>query len=322
MERAGATPPKIRGRQNVRLVSLLCPACASRLPDTAALRGRDRLHGLPGRFEVVVCRDCGTGRTLPPVASADLGELYPDTYTAHGLPESQPARAAAVGLFRWRMWRALRRPPLSTLAQRAPGRLLDVGSGRGDLGVVIGERGWSVTGLEPSPAARAAAEERGVSCVEGTLDTAAGRLEPGYDAAAFLHSLEHVAEPLDDLRTVHGLLRAGGALVISLPNFASAQARRFRSSWFHLDLPRHRSHFTPRGLEALLPRAGFDVASITTTSSADGLPMSLRYRRSEEPPARSPLAIAGVLALSPLGAAHDRLAGSGDFLHAVGVRRD
>lgn len=305
-------------------MSASCPACAGPLPDRAALTGGDRLHGLPGEFEVVVCPDCGTGRTLPPVASADLGALYPQSYTAHGLPSARAARAAAIALFRWRMWRALRRPPVRALAERRPGRLLDVGSGRGDLGVVMAERGWSVTGLEPSPEGRRAAEERGVRSLAGTLDTAPAGLGAGYDAVSFMHSLEHVAEPATDLSMVRDLLSPGGTVVVSLPNFGSSQARRFGADWFHLDLPRHRSHLTARGLEALLRRTGFDSVSTTTSTSADALPMSVRYRRRAAPPAREGLALhlstVAVLALSPLGAAHDRAAGSGDLLHAVAVR--
>jgi len=298
-----------------------CPACDGPLPDEPALRGSDRLHGLPGDFGVRVCPACGSGRTTPWVAGPDLGALYPTSYNAHGLPPGGVARAGATALFRWRMWRGLRRDPLGALAAAPPGRLLDVGSGRGDLGVVMGERGWRVTGLEPSADACRAAAERGVTCVEGTLDTAAGELEGGYDAAAFLHSLEHVPEPSAALGQAHGLLRPGALVAISLPNFGSAQAHRFGTDWFHLDLPRHRSHLTPEGLSVLLERSGFQVRSVTTSSSADGLPMSLRYRRNGSATAPSGLAqTAKLLAQAPVGSVHDRMAGSGDLLHATAVR--
>ena len=101
----------------------------------------------------------------------------------------------------------------------------------------------------------------------------------GFDAVVFQHSLEHVAEPLDDLRAAAGVLRPDGLALISLPNFGCWQARRFGADWFHLDLPRHRSHFTRRGLEALVRRAGLSPAGTSTSTSADGLPMSLQYRR-------------------------------------------
>jgi SAM-dependent methyltransferase len=311
------------GRHNVAAVVLRCPACDSPLPSRSSLSGSDRMHGVPGRFEVVVCERCGSGRTLPLVPSPKLGSLYPGPYSPHGLPEARPARAVATALFRWRYWRALRRPPFRVLAERRAGRLLDVGSGRGDLGVVLARRGWSVTGLEPSPEACAEARSRGVTSVCGTLETAADQLDCPYDAAVFQHSLEHVAEPADDLLRARRLLAPAGLLIVSLPNFGSLQARRFGANWFHLDLPRHRSHFTRRGLELLLRRLDFVDPVVSTSSSADGLPMSLLYRFADRGPSSGParyLAIAGVLALSPLGALLDRASGAGDVLHALARR--
>ena len=117
---------------------------------------------------------------------------------------------------------------------------------------------------------------------------------------------------------------AGGLVLISLPNFGSWQARRFRADWFHLDLPRHRSHFTARGIETLLRRAGLDPARTATSTSADGLPMSVQYRRYGGRRYKQGAALYVVTALSlassPLTALVDRAAGQGDVLHAVGRR--
>ena len=304
-------------------MAITCPACEAPLDSTPRLRGADLLHGLPGRFDVVVCGACGTGRTLPQVASGDLGALYPGSYNAYALPRARLARAAATGLFRWRYWRALRRPPLRALAERS-GRLLDVGSGRGDLGLVLAERGWRVTGLEPSADACDEARSRGVATECGTLESSTEALEGEYDAVVFQHSLEHVAEPALDLATALELVRPGGLLIVSVPNFGCSQARRFTTDWFHLDLPRHRTHLTPRGLEILLRRSGFEGTTISTSSSSDGLPMSLLYRRFGPRRPQSGLGryltIAAVLAASPLGAALDRASGAGDLLHAVARR--
>jgi SAM-dependent methyltransferase len=304
---------------------LRCPACAAPLPAQPAIAGGDRLHGIPGEFTVHVCGACGSGRTTPYVPPGELGALYPTGYNAYALPDALPLRAAATGLFRWRYWRGLRRPPLEALRTIAPTRLLDVGSGRGDLGVVLRAHGWQVTGLEPSGEAAAEATRRGVPTVVGTLTTARDALGDGFSAVVFQHSLEHVAEPLDDLRVARELMRAGGVVMISVPNFGSWQARRFGADWFHLDLPRHRSHFTAAGLESLLQRAGLVPDSTYTSTSADGLPMSLQYRRFGgrrwTRGAGLYAATAATLAAAPLTALIDRASGRPDLLHAVARRR-
>lgn len=270
-----------------------------------------------------VCPECGSGRTAPHVAAKGLGALYPAGYNAYSLPGSPAMRLLATALFKARYARGLRRAPLAAL--EPPANLLDVGSGRGDLGVALGPRGFAVTGLEPSPEAVGEARSRATTACVGTLTDPPADL-PGapFDAAVFNHSLEHVVEPAEDLRRVRDLLRPGGLALISVPNFGSWQARRYGADWFHLDLPRHRAHLTPAGLRALLERTGFAVSEVTTTTSPDGLPTSIQYRRFGHRAFDSGIGLAAVAGLSllasPLVASLDRLRGGGDFLHAVAER--
>ena len=275
-------------------------------------------------FEVHVCADCGTGRTLPVVSTEALAAFYPATYDAYRLPDNPALRALATLLFRLRYRRARKAPPLGALRAERPGRLLDVGSGRGDLGVVLREHGWDVTGLEPSEDACEEARQRGVHSVRGTLTTAAGELSGGFDAVVFQHSLEHVSEPAADLAAARGLLRNGGLLLVSVPNFGSWQRRRFGSRWFHLDVPRHRTHFTAQGLERLLTRQGFTPLEVATTTSLDGLAGSLQYRmfgrRRFDHGLGKYGAIAATLGLAPVGAAANAVAGDGDILTAVALK--
>jgi SAM-dependent methyltransferase len=302
-----------------------CPACGAPLPEEASLRGFDRLHGTPGVFEVRTCEACGSGRTFPLVSTADLERFYPESYNAYALPDQAVLRLLATMLFRWRYWRALRRPPLGVLRQLPPGRVLDVGAGRGDLGVVLGRLGWQVTGLEPSADACDRGRSRGLEMVQGTLETADPvELGAAYDAVVFQHSLEHLVEPKDDLDRARGLLQRGGLLLVSLPNFGSWQSRSFGSAWFQLDLPRHRAHFTAAGLERLLRRCGFEKAELTTSTTADSLPMSLQYRLFGRRRVRRGLPLYLMFGLSltlvPLGVLLNVLKGGGDQLDAW-VRR-
>ena len=263
---------------------------------------------------------------MPTVASEDLGGLYPGTYDAHRLPGNPLLRGLATLLFRLRYGRALNASPLGALRATQPGRLLDVGCGRGDLGVVLGEHGWDVTGLEPSVEGRREARQRGVRSVQGTLTTSAAELTDEYDAVVFQHSLEHVAEPAAEVAAARGLLRVGGLLLVSLPNFGSWQRRRFAGRWFHLDLPRHRTHFSPRGLELLLRRQGFELLEVRTSTSIDGLAGSLQYRlygrRRFDHGLGSYGVIALSLALAPVSALANKLAGGGDILNAVAAKTE
>ena len=206
--------------------------------------------------------------------------------------------------------------PVATLT---PGRGLDVGCGRGDLAAMFVDRGWRMTGVEPSAQACAIARTRGVDAREGVLATV--ELEAAaYDAAVFRQSLEHTVDPVGDLRRVHAALRPAGLVAVSVPNFGGWQPRRFRGCWYHLDLPRHRTHFTAGALERALRAAGFDVVGVTTSTSSEGLWASLQYRAFGRCLCPSGLALRAALALCllalPVALAANRR-GGGDLLHAV-----
>jgi SAM-dependent methyltransferase len=261
--------------------------------------------------------------TLPVVGEDQLASFYPDSYNAYGLPGNPVLRLLASALFRWRYWRSLRRPPLASLRRRPGGRLLDVGGGRGDLGLVLRWHGWRVTSLDPSERACAQARSRGVDGVCGTLTAPPDTLGHDYDAVVFQHSLEHVVDPATDLSIARERMADGALLAIMLPNFDCWQRRAFAANWFHLDVPRHRTHFTPKGLETLLSRTGFEAVTTSTSTSADGLPMSLQYTLVGHPLGAATgryLSAAAGLVIAPAVAAASPLLGGGDMLNAESVK--
>jgi SAM-dependent methyltransferase len=255
---------------------LACPCCETALDPTPAISGPDRLHGSEGAFEVAICVSCGAGVTLPQLPAAELSAFYPESYGPYDAATGGATSRISALIQRWQGSRALRTQPLRSLAERSPGRLVDVGCGRGDLGAYLVERGWAVIGIEPSANACEAARVRGVDAHQGTIETV--EFEQGaYDAAVFRHSLEHVTDPVAALRRAREALRPGGLVLISVPNFGCWQRRRFGSRWYHLDLPRHRVHFTRDAIDKALERAGLQPVSITTSTSTVGLPASIQY---------------------------------------------
>jgi SAM-dependent methyltransferase len=297
-----------------------CVVCASPAVVPTSLGGPDRLLGTPGEFSVVRCLTCGAGRTLPSVTEADLAGFYPSQYHAHTEGEGT-AYGAAWRLGQALRWRAVfRRWPLSLLARREPGSALDVGCGRGDLGAELIARGWEVAGVDPSPGAVELARRRGLDAHVGTVD-ALDSAEQQFDAVTMIHALEHVVDPLRDLAAVHALLAPGGTLVVEVPNFDSWQRRRMGSRWFHLDLPRHRTHFTPEALRRAAEATGFEAVEVRDGSDPGALLGTLQYRFFGHVVLGSGWGgaawAASSLVLAPVMRLLDRVAGGRDFLHMV-----
>lgn len=299
-----------------------CPVCGAPL-GPIVLASRDRLHGLAGTYSVARCVSCGLAVTLPLAGAQELASFYPKSYGAYRLPRGAAglvSRLIRAGQER----QALGTAPLARLTELPPGRLLEIGSGRGDLASWFVRRGWSVTGVEPSAEAGDVARSRGVDARVGTLADVELDGE-AYDAVVFRQSLEHVIEPVADLRRTLGALRPGGIAIISVPNFGCWQRRVFGGAWFHLDLPRHRFHFDASALQETLHRAGFEGVAISTSSSSVGLAASMHYATIGRFISANGLAlrilVAGWALGGPLGWLADRLVGEGDVLHAIAHKR-
>jgi len=191
---------------------------------------------LPG---LARCSVCGTAVTLAP----------PPGLGAYETGSPRLGRLVAPVLARFDRRR------LSFLG--APrGTLLDVGAGRGRFVAAALRAGWAARGIEPSErGVSAAASAYGVALERGGVADAVG----SHDAVVLWHVLEHLDDPGAAVAQLASLVAPGGRLLIGVPNLASVQARVGGLRWFHLDLPRHRTHFTPAGLRALLERHGFAI---------------------------------------------------------------
>ncbi|MGH8616797.1 MAG: class I SAM-dependent methyltransferase [Burkholderiales bacterium] len=84
------------------------------------------------------------------------------------------------------------------------------------------------------------------------------------NAIVMVNVLEHVSDPLDLLRRVHGVLPAGGILCVTVPNDFSPLQRAFLKVKGHLPwfvcLPDHLNYFDFDTLAATLEKSGFAIA--------------------------------------------------------------
>jgi SAM-dependent methyltransferase len=209
------------------------------------------------RFSIELCPACGLARTQPQPATALIPDYYPPGY--YGAAKRYPA------FLEWLLDRLYGRrvARLEQVAGGRPGRVVDVGCGRGLLLDKLRRRGWDVVGLELS--AQSAGYARDILGIDvRTCDLPEMGL-PGssVDLMILWHVLEHLPDPDHLLREVARLMRPGGAVVVAVPNFGSAEARLAGPRWFHLDVPRHLTHFTRPSLEAMLRHAGLTPGKLS-----------------------------------------------------------
>jgi SAM-dependent methyltransferase len=194
------------------------------------------------------CRDCGTAST-PGVAEPELYET--GVYRAGRTRLSPLVEAVRRGFERQKL-RLLRR------AVAPPAAIVEVGAGQGRFVAAARAAGYETRGLEPSARGVEVARERGVELERAGIEDAAVPAA-SVDGIVVWHVLEHLDDPGAAVGRMAAWLRPGGALLLGVPNIDSLQAAIGGGRWLHLDLPRHRHHFTPAGVRALLSRHGLAV---------------------------------------------------------------
>jgi 2-polyprenyl-3-methyl-5-hydroxy-6-metoxy-1,4-benzoquinol methylase len=208
-------------------------------------------------YHVARCDQCGLVVTVPRPPFEAIPGFYGQEY--YGLDNNKfgPLTEIFIFLFRVARLRAVRRMGVRQ------GAILDLGCGRGLFLRVIKRFGYRVWGTELDDAsARAAHHRSGAEVRVGPL--VGCHFDAGqFDAITAWQVFEHFHDPDVVLRECHRVLRPGGALIMSMPNIESWQARWAGASWFHLDLPRHLFHYDPATITRMLEGQGFRVEKIS-----------------------------------------------------------
>ena len=229
------------------------------------------------RILLVQCPACGLVFTRPSAgAGAAPEEIYRRAYFEGGdRPGDAPSFEDRERILRLKWEREL----FPRIESRRPGkgRLLDVGCATGILADAAARRGWQAQGLEISAYAADLARTRfGIPVTCSGVETAefpAGT----FDAVTLIHTLEHVAEPVETLRRIFDWLRPGGLVAVEVPNIESRPSRRQGPRWPMLRPEEHLVHFSPRTIRAVLEKAGF-VSIAAEEAGGTGLLDALHRR--------------------------------------------
>jgi SAM-dependent methyltransferase len=215
---------------------------------------------------VVRCSSCGQGRVDVLPSDDALAEYYSSPAYLAGY------RDAGECMVMDETAKPLIADRLATLKKYIPtcGVLLDIGASRGHFLHEARLRGWEVAGIEIGSDAIAYARERfGIEMLSGTLESVPLSRE-SFDCVHLSHVLEHLREPVESIRRLHGALRRRGLLVIEVPYEFGDLFTRVRSALirrppqpYAVPSP-HLHFFTHATLCQLLRNHGFHIVQSST----------------------------------------------------------
>ncbi len=227
-----------------------CNLCGGR--DTLPLRHAELAH-------LVQCASCGLVSVREFPTHHELQQVYGENYyrnAASYIVGYEDYAADQPNILKT----AQRRLRLIARYKSSPGRLLDVGCALGFFMEAARENGWDVTGIDVSHYATTVAQKRlGADVFCGEVKDA-GLAAEAFDAVTLWDVVEHMADPLEQLRECHRVLKDDGLLALCTPDIGSRVAQVTGARWMGFKLAdEHLYYFSRDTIQKMLDKAGFDT---------------------------------------------------------------
>lgn len=235
---------------------LICPLCAS--SNFKALPKFNRSH-------LVKCRSCSLVFSEKIPTNNELEEHY-----------SHYNRGRHVSDLTIKRYEQL----LNEFSKyKQAGKVIDVGCGSGFFLDVAARMKWDAYGTEFGIDAVEFCKAKGHNVFEGPIETI--ELEPDtFDIVTSFEVIEHLTYPKEHFEKLFKILRPGGILYVTTPNFNAVTRYILKDRWNIISYPEHLTYFTATTLDEALLAAGFRRKKLIADGiSVDRLRNSLKKNR-------------------------------------------
>lgn len=209
-------------------------------------------------FTLSQCNQCGFIFVNPQPEKEELNKYYDSPeYISHSGTE----KGIVNKIYKKVRKRTLEKKLKLVQQFSARKKILDIGSGSGELLNIFKENGWETLGAEPNASARNfAIGKYGLKIVD---ESEIGKIPPAsFDVISMWHVLEHVPDMQNRMSELKRIIKPDGKLFIAVPHYDSYDGTRYGEHWAAYDVPRHLWHFDSQTLEKLFNKYGFKKEAI------------------------------------------------------------
>ena len=242
------------------LTTVACPVCDSSKHRELFATKDYKQRVTDDRFIVSRCRNCGTGYLSTRPTKTELNKYYDEAFywsfenneqTMHDTEELLSARQDQLAA------------KAAWLSHIAPGKLLDIGTQKGEFIHHMQQQGWAVEGIEFSTTPPNLFD---LPIRYGEFLDMPFADDAQYDCITMWAVLEHVYEPAKYVERIARLLKPGGRFIFLVTNFNTVQGRIFEMD----DFPRHLNLFTKRSVNELLHKNNLRLTRRSTDQKIFG----------------------------------------------------
>ena len=228
--------------------SIPCNLCGSTTVEVLSLKDRNGDY-----LRTVICEKCGLIWSDPRPTDEKIKEFYSTEYRKEYKGIIKPKkkhvyRDAKEAIKRFNYFKEI-------LSEEDT--ILDIGAGNGVFVYSLRKLGYNAKGIEPDEShAQYAREELQIPVSTGFAQEIND--EESFNVITLNHVLEHLTDPLKELKNISRILKKNGYLVVDVPN--AEDIKQDPKNRYH---KAHIYTFNPETLVALGKRAGFNVVKKT-----------------------------------------------------------
>ena len=145
-----------------------------------------------------------------------------------------------------------------------PGKVLDVGCGAGVFLTIASDNNWDCTGIELSKSGLNAAQEKGVNIIEGSFDNYQSNKK--FNCITFWGVLEHVVNPIEQIKKAVSLLDKNGVLIFEVPSADSLLMKYVIEHglvpYRYIESARHLSFFSLKAIKMICEQQNLNLEYI------------------------------------------------------------